>query len=352
MLSAEASYSFEARASLPGLTFSPTRAMILDEAKRHALAVLEDGDGRLTVRTAHGLFGLRRGADARGVDAIVAAADARWLFVLKNAVVEQLGQTLPAVAQGMRWSDGGAAGSLPPNFQFMRVQSVEPVGSDFLRVRVQAEDLSRFGDDAIHFRLVLAPRGAGDAEWPTVGENGAIVWPQGEKALHRPVYTTRWLDREARLMDFDVFVHDGGRVTEWARKATGQTVTGLTGPGGGGIPQADRILMFADETGFPAVARILEALPVDTIGAVTLVARNGARCGYPVEAPQGVSLRWVERGDCASMAETALAAHAARPDHFLWFVGERQEAMAVRARYKDGGGDPARAYVSAYWRVA
>ncbi|GAB5377930.1 MAG: hypothetical protein AcusKO_43920 [Acuticoccus sp.] len=350
ILAKKQSYPLEAMADLPGLSFAPMRAMVLAEAGRHGLPVVEDDPGRLTVRTAHGLVGLRDGEGAAGVAAMVAAADARWLFILKDGLVTQLAQAMPEAAQGLRWSDA-AAGGTPPNFQFARVVSVEPLGSAFLRVQLFPEDLSRFGDEAIHFRLVLAPPGLADVAWPSVGANGAVVWPSGDKALHRPVYTTRRIDRAARLMEFDIFLHEGGRVSDWARGATARTVVGLTGPGGGGIPDTTCIVMFADETGFPAVARILEALPAGTEGEVTLLAEAGAACGYPMAPPPGVVLRWLSPRDGLALDVAAMEAHRAHPDHFLWFAGERTAAMAARAGFKAAGGDPARAYISAYWRA-
>lgn len=351
ILAKEQTYPLEAMADLPGLSFAPMRAMVLREADRHGLPVVEDEAGRLTVRTAHGLVGLRDGAGAAGVAAMVAAADARWLFILKDGLVAQLAQAMPDVAQDLRWSDGAATGGTPPNFQFARVVSVEPLGSAFVRVTVLAEDLSRFGDEAIHFRLVLAPPGLADVEWPSVGANGAVVWPSGDKALHRPVYTTRRIDRAARQMVFDVFLHEGGRVSDWAQGATARTVVGLTGPGGGGIPDTTQIVMFADETGFPAVARILEALPAGAEGEVTLLAEDGAACGYPITAPPGVALHWLSPRDGLALDVAAMEAHGAHPDHFLWFAGERAAAMAVRAGFKAAGGDPERSYISAYWRA-
>ncbi|MEM6490030.1 MAG: siderophore-interacting protein, partial [Pseudomonadota bacterium] len=112
-------YTHEALADLPGVAFAAMRQMILAQARASNLAVLEDSAGHLTVETAHGLIGLRPGAVAETAG-MVAARDARWLFVMKNAVVQQMRHVLPDVAEAMRWSDGAAAGTLPPNFQFMR----------------------------------------------------------------------------------------------------------------------------------------------------------------------------------------------------------------------------------------
>ena len=177
---------------------------------------------------------------------------------------------------------------LPANFMFVHVADVAPLGPNFLRVTLEGEDMSRHQDDAIHFRLVQPPI-AGTPTWPSVAANGSILWPEGPGAPHRPVYTTRFVDYRANTLMTDIFIHDGGRTTEWARELQrgdhSRSTVGLVGPSGGGLMQADRVLMATDETGFPAAARILEALPSNAVGDLFLEAEHGTACAYPITAP-------------------------------------------------------------------
>ncbi|MEM6762318.1 MAG: siderophore-interacting protein [Pseudomonadota bacterium] len=341
-------YPLEATAALPGLAFGPMRSIMLRAANQLSLPVIEDEEERILISTAHGLVGLRQGEGPSAL-VTVAAVDARWLFVMKGGVVDQLSHMFPDVAKGLRWSDAALSNGLPPNFQFAKVKGVEAVGTAFLRVRIGADDFSRYGTDAIHFRLVLPPPGAAKVEWPTVGENGATVWPSGGNALHRPVYTTRFVDAGTGTMDFDVFIHEGGRVTKWAREHRPNAVVGIVGPGGGGIPRTSHIIMHSDETGFPAVARILDALPEDATGLVTLLSNDGEGCAYPFTAPSGVGLTWLKRGPDTSFAADAIAAQEAHPEHFAWFAGRKADAQKVRAAYKARGADAERAYIAGYW---
>lgn len=340
-------FPLHAETLLPQLQFASMKMVLLHQAQEHDLPVIENSETRLTVETHHGCLSFAQADE--GIRVTASATQQDWLFMLKEGLVEQLTHFVPDVAAALRWSDAEQSNGLPPNFHFVTVQSVKPVGAAFLRIRIKASGLSSFQDDAIHFRLVLPPAGLDEVEWPRVSENGSTLWPKGDKALHRPVYTTRWIDHQQGLMDFDVFLHDGGRVTEWANTVKPGAQVAVVGPGGGGIPDTDQILMFADETALPAAARILETLPEHTHGHVTLKVANGAYCAYPLTAPAGVSVTWLDSASGASLADIALKAHADFPTLFLWFACEKTEVQKVRATFKDRGGNPAQAYIAAYW---
>ncbi|MEM7527251.1 MAG: siderophore-interacting protein [Pseudomonadota bacterium] len=347
-------YTHEAQADLPGVAFAAMRQVILAEARNSKLAVIEDVSDRLTVETAHGLIGLRPGSTAETAG-MVAARDRRWLFVMKSAVVTQMRHLMPQVAEAMRWSDGDEPGGLPPNFQFVRVVEVEPLGPVFLRVTLEGEDLSSYGDEAIHFRLVLPPL---DVEplWPSVAANGSTVWPEGPGAPHKPVYTARSVDRSANRLVTDVFIHEGGRTTAWAQEvmagARGRSVIGLTGPSGGGLLAAERVLLASDETGFPAAARLLENLPKGATGEVLLEAEDGADCAYPISAPAGLGMRWLARSRGERLGAETLALLPSFAGATLWFAGEKRDAKELRDAAKAAGRETSKLRVSGFWKSA
>ncbi|MEM7055977.1 MAG: siderophore-interacting protein [Pseudomonadota bacterium] len=344
-------YPHESQADLPGVTYPVMRQMILTQATAAKLQVLEDSPGHLTVVTAHGLIGLRPGTSAETAG-MVAAKDARWLFVMKNAVIQQMRATMPDVARAMRWSDGDTEGSLPANFQFVRVTNVEQLGRVFLRVTLEGEEISTHGDDAIHFRLVQPPKHA-EPEWPTVAANGSIKWPDGPGAPHKPVYTTRSADHAAGTLVTDVYLHDGGRTTEWAREAMQgnreRNVVGLVGPSGGGLLRANKVLMATDETGFPAAARLLENLPTDATGEVLLESEEGAACDYPITAPANIQLRWLARSSGEKIADATFEAMNRHAGSHIWFAGEKRDAKHLRDAAKSAGFDASRLRISGFW---
>lgn len=345
-------YPLTAKADLPGVAFASMRQVIMAQATSANLRVLRDEDGYLTVETNHGLIGLVPGAESETAG-MVAAADDRWLFIMKNAVIAQMRELMPAVAEAMRWSDGEKTGTLPPNFQFVRTVSVEELGPVFLRVTLEGEDLSDHGDASIHFRLVQPPVGA-PPEWPALAANGSVKWPEGEGAPHKPVYTTRSVDHRAGRLVTDIFIHEGGRTTDWAREVQAggraRNVVGLMGPAGGGLLDAERVYLASDETGFPAAARLLENLPEGATGHVVLEAEHGADCAYPIEAPAGIEMVWLSRAKGDNLGAHALAAlEGLDPAVSLWFAGERAQARALREAAKAAGWEAAQLRVSGFW---
>ncbi|MEM8571575.1 MAG: siderophore-interacting protein [Pseudomonadota bacterium] len=349
-------YPHEAQADLPGVAFAPMRQIILAQAKATNLTVLEDASDRLTVESEHGLIGLRPGQSTETAG-MVAAIDSRWLFVMKNAVVAQMRHLMPEVVEAMRWSDAGESGGLPPNFSFVRVRSVEHLGPAFLRVTLEGEDLSAHGDQAIHFRLVLPPKDVAP-KWPGVAANGSIKWPEGPDAPHRPVYTSRSVDHGTHTLIMDVFVHEGGRTTAWAKEVMagtrGRSVVGIVGPSGGGLLPAKRVLMASDETGFPAAARLLENLPDGATGDVFLEAEDGSNCNYPLDIPDGINLTWLSRqdGDCLADATlSALPRYTNQNGAKVWFAGEREEAARLRTAAQAAGWNKSDLRISGFWKA-
>ncbi|WP_293574942.1 siderophore-interacting protein [Phaeobacter sp.] len=344
-------FPLSTEATARGLQFSAMRQLLLHEAQEHELPVSENTDSRVVVETPYGLFRIEPQDDGPKIHLCAAKPD--WLFMLKDGLIEHLTPFAPEVAANLRWSNTGETGDtgpFPPAFQFTKILSITPVGTSFLRVVIEVPDLSSYGDDAIHFRVVLPPKDLVDVEWPSLAPNGSAQWPKGDKALHRPVYTARWVNHETRQLAFDVFLHDGGRVTDWARTATVGATLAINGPGGGGLVNSAQILLFADETGFPAAARILEALPDETTGHAVFIADTGANCAYPITTPPGVSVRWLNRdADAPSLLSVAEPLIAAHPNHFLWYAAEKSEVQQLRASLPNTAADRERRYVAAYW---
>jgi NADPH-dependent ferric siderophore reductase len=266
--------------------------------------------------------------------------------VLKDSLVEQVGALFPHIAQAIRWDDISEMAELPSNIWPMTLVSVKLMDCGFMRVTLRG-DVSRFSDDAIHFRIGVAPQGR-IAQWPTLGANGGTIWPKGEDKLHLPVYTARHVDHAAGLLSFDIFCHEGGRATEWARTVERGANVLVTSPGGGGCRIEGEVNGFADETGFPAVARILEANP-DLTGRFVLYPDKACAMLYPFPNHSGVEISYAKPGSQTQMAQDAQIAICQNTPPFLWFAAERTQASTVRTEWRKWDHSRQGAYISAFW---
>jgi NADPH-dependent ferric siderophore reductase len=176
----------------------------------------------------------------------------------------------------------------------------------------------------------------------------------------RPVgayYTVRRWRREPAEVDLLVVLHDdAGPGATWAAGARTGDPVALWGPRTAYHPpvDADRLVLVADETGLPAVAAILEALPDGTPARVFAeVADEGAHQALP-ERPS-VAVTWLHRGG-AEPGTTPLLLEAVRSHGwtgrtYVWGGGESRVMTAVRRHVRDevGLGRDAVSLV-AYWR--
>lgn len=335
---------YQSEALLPQQDFAPIEQLIRAEAAAHGLD-LHTGHGRsIWCQLDAGEFGARKRGD--GVLVFARAHHAKGLAAMQQAITAPLTRHLPQIAAALRWPGAGDAGRPPANFTLARLVEARPIGAAFWRVRLQAPGLRRFaGDDSLHFRLVLPRPGDLGPEWPVLGGNGQVVWPRGDKALHRPVYTTRACDAGAGWLDLDIFDHPGGRAIAWARSAGPGAPAGLLGPSGGGIPQAARLLLAGDETAYPALARILQARAATASGDVFLL---GASADYPFPAAPGFRLHHLPQG-AAALARHLLA-DPPPGDCFLWVGTSRAGVEALKAAiFGPLRHDSGQTHLSAYW---
>ncbi|MEH0070932.1 siderophore-interacting protein [Pannonibacter sp. Pt2-lr] len=112
-------------------------------------------------------------------------------------------------------------------------------------------------------KLLLPPEGRAPV-WPKLAANGALILPEGPDGLHMRYYTLKETRKQAGEIDIDVVRHAGGAVSDWAEACREGDVIGLLGPSGFQHPPlAGPLLLAADGTGAPAVARMIEALAAD-----------------------------------------------------------------------------------------
>lgn len=234
-----------------------------------------------------------------------------------------------------------------------RVQGIQRLGANFLRLRFEGEDLRDFLSASFddHLKLMLPPRPGAPLVLPEAGPEG-LSWPEGAERPTMRDYTPRGFDTAAGWLDIEFLLHGEGAASEWAARARVGDEVGLGGPRGSFVVPTgfDWHLLVGDETALPAISRRLEELPE---GARALVvaqtADAGDRRGFHGRA--SVEVRWLPAGATEALAREVAALSLPGGEGFAWAAGEAASIAAVRQALVDGHGlDKSRVRASAYWK--
>ncbi|ARO14627.1 ferric-chelate reductase (NADPH) [Ketogulonicigenium robustum] len=286
-----------------------------------------------------------------GVDLTLAAPSHRQLYLLQQMVMNRMDRLDPVPQLDWAHVDTGA---MPPNLTIATVAHIRQISPNFCRVRLQFEDVARYADAGLHFRLVisaLAPDvavGGSVHEWPIIDASGRTHWPEGDAALHRPVYTVRDLDVAAGWMDFDVYRHDGGRVSAWTERAVQGDRIGLMGPT---LMKRDLprwVALLGDETALPAIARYAARLPADAQGHI-VIALADPRDRQQFDVPAGVEMHWIDRAEGA-LLRTLQQLDIPPADRFVYVGCVADDADAARLWLRETQGlARSECSVTAFW---
>lgn len=247
-------------------------------------------------------------------------------------------------------------------FRKMRVRYVETVTPHMRRVRLEGENLSRYGQfGGLHIRMLFPTPANPDPVWPLAAPNGLPLWPSEERRPVARVYTIRRLDAQAGFMDVDFVMHGEGGSAEgiaaaWAQQARAGDEVGIIGPLGRPIRQTGWYVLGCDETGLPAASRILEQLAPETRGVAFIEVADEAE-RQPISHPAGMSVNWIFRngvpaGEHAQLVETVASVEwPAQGSRFGWFAAEAEAARKLRDHWRNGlsyGRDET--LVAGYWQ--
>ncbi|WP_435737229.1 siderophore-interacting protein [Cellulosimicrobium sp. PMB13] len=169
-------------------------------------------------------------------------------------------------------------------------------------------------------------------------------------------YTVRWVDDVTQRLAIDFVVHgDEGIAGPWAASARPGDRIVLSGPGGlyAPDPSADWHLLVGDDSAIPAISSALEALPRDAVGLAWLEVATEADV-QAVDAPPGVDVTWLVRGD-APAGTTTLLPDAVRAAPWrdgrahVFAHGEREAMKALRRLFAERGVPRQDLSLSGYW---
>ncbi|MET0747179.1 MAG: siderophore-interacting protein [Rhizobium sp.] len=278
---------------------------------------------------------------------------ASMLFTIRCMVAENLFSSADDQVLDLSWADGPQA-SLVPDFREITVVGASDVTPHMRRVTVATNDIAHFARGGLHVRLLIPPKDR-QPVWPQTMPDGRIHWPKDEDALVVRAYTIRNLRLDRGEMDIDFVIHeeDNGPGAAWALKAEAGDRAGLMGPGGGGVPEADNLILAGDETALPAIARIAAAMPADARLRIFLEV-GGKEDEQPLKTAANCQVVWLHRDAgqprrLEAIIREQVAADDSNP--YVWVACEQAEARAIRIFLKtEIAYDRERFSVAAYWQ--
>jgi NADPH-dependent ferric siderophore reductase len=315
------------------------------------------GDGNaMSFRFPFGRASFDLSADALIVRLSAANPDrlARLKDILATSIELHAKRARPQIV----WQGDLAGDKRLAQFREMRVTGIRDLTPHMRRIRLAGDNLARFAEfDGMHVRLLFPTPQVPQPLWPEAGPNGLAVWPAEDRRAPARVYTIRRLDVAEGFMEIDFVMHGDESIgSSWAASARPGSVVGIMGPLGRPVRPASWYILGADETGLPALGRILENLPADTKGHAFVEVDN-AEEEQIIAHPPGLELRWIHRnrkapGEDHRLAETICAvARPANTKCFSWFAAEAEAAKRVREHWRVKqalGRDETLA--AAYWR--
>lgn len=290
----------------------------------------------------------------------VEAPDLASLQELKRAIASHVVEFARSdAATVIAWTGDGQAPSLPPDFRVLTVIATERLSPNMKRIRFSGVDFARYESlEALHVRLFFPPAGLAEPTWPMLGTDGLLQLPPPDQRPAVRKYTIRQIDVAAGTVAIDFVLHDdAGPGSAFAAGARPGDRIGMAGPGGRGLKSAGRYLFICDETGLPAVARMLENLADDAQGLALIEVADRSE-ELPLVAPSGVTIRWLHRDASAPGARSPLLEafdelpwNPDGPGVYLWSATEhdvfRHVRSAAKARLRSGLDQH---LIVSYWR--
>ncbi len=302
-----------------------------------------------------GRFDMEPGRLVMSAEAAERDGLARVKDLLATAVQVYAKEEAPLI----RWEGDLADDTRLAQFREMTVVRVADLTPHMKRVRLAGEDLDRFARfGGMHVRMLFPTPAVPEPEWPVAGPNGLAVWPPEDRKPTPRAYTIRTLDIAGGWMDIDILTHEGESVgSSWATVAQPGMKVGIMGPVGRPVPlDAQWYVLGADETGLPALGRMLETLPASTRGIAFIeVADESER--QPIANRTAIEVHWIFRdgipaGKDRRLADAVLAVEwPSDLTCFGWFAAEAEQVAPVRDTWrKERGLGRDQTLAATYWR--
>jgi NADPH-dependent ferric siderophore reductase len=236
----------------------------------------------------------------------------------------------------------------------LTVSGVHQLSPGFVRITLTGEDLAGFTTLAPtdHTKLFFPDPATGAISAPTLVD-GRMERPQAGEVIVRDYTPREFRDGVSPELDVDFFLHGDGPASAWATTAAAGDPLVVAGPRGSRMPPTGiaRVILAADETALPALARWIETLPEEVeIVAFATVANESDAAYLEPEHVNRARLVWIDRQPDA--LERAFRAYGPiSDDTFVWVAGEATSLIPIRRYLRRELGLPAtQVKVDGYWK--
>lgn len=237
----------------------------------------------------------------------------------------------------------------------LSVTATRKLSPGFVRITLGGEDLVGFASSGPtdHSKLFFPDPATGVISAPALID-GRMHRPETGTIVVRDYTPREFRDGPSPELDFDFYLHGDGPASAWASAAAVGDPLVVAGPRGSRLPPSGiaRVLLAADETALPALARWIESLPNDVEIVAFAVVANESDAAYLEPAHVNrARLAWIDRAPDA--LERAFRAYGPiSADTFVWVAGEATSLIPIRRYLRRELGLPAaQVKVDGYWKT-
>ncbi len=170
-------------------------------------------------------------------------------------------------------------------------------------------------------------------------------------------FTIRDFDTVKKELTFDIALHEGGPMSDWALRAQVGDELQIAGPRGGfkGVDEKSWLLLACDDTGLPAIAAIVCQLPAHLQVQVFIEVADETERQFLAVQPR-VKVRWIYRNGSADQPAETLAEvlrYSPLPVRSgdAWIAAEASTIRAIRTQLlRDRGFELGRVHAAGYWK--
>lgn len=165
-------------------------------------------------------------------------------------------------------------------------------------------------------------------------------------------YSVRHFEPETRRLTIDFVLHgDEGIASGWAARAVVGDTIGVLERGSRLVTHTDWFLILGDQTALPAIAQMLENMPIDSHGQAFIEVSNPGEFQVIVNRTN-ITLTWLYRdGGVSRLCEKCETPTPARGQTYVWAGAEADIAQTIRKKVKtDWKLPPEQYFIVNYWR--